>query len=272
MEKADTMLKRLWKIIRRDEMKILPGNLAFFIVLSAIPIITLLGLLTSIFSISLSNVVEFMQTTFPKEASDILIPYVKGNGFDMNIFVFMTIGFAIASNGAQSIIIASDTLYKITPDDYLKQRIKSIFLTILLIILIISILVVLGFGNMIVRLFLNRFGLQFYYLFAYLKWPIAIIFMFIIIKIIYTISPDKQIKSRYVNHGAIFTTLGWTLVTAIYSFYVSHFARYDIFYGSLSNIIILMMWVYILSYILVVGIAINVQHYEMIEGIKNKKE
>ena len=65
------------------------------------------------------------------------------------------------------------------------------------------------------------------------------------------------------NRGAIFTTLGWILVTAIYSYYVAHFSKYDIFYGSLSNIIILMMWIYILSYILVLGIAINSNYYEM---------
>ena len=51
------------------------------------------------------------------------------------------------------------------------------------------------------------------------------------------------------------------IVTAIYSFYANNIANYDIFYGGLSNVIILMMWVYILAYTLVVGIAINTQSY-----------
>ena len=79
--------------------------------------------------------------------------------------------------------------------------------------------------------------------------------------ILYTIAPDNQIKSKTINRGALFTTLGWIIVTFIYSIYVSKFARYDVFYGSLSSIVILMVWVYILSNILVIGIAINANAY-----------
>ena len=73
------------------------------------------------------------------------------------------------------------------------------------------------------------------------------------------------------TRGAVFTALGWILVTAIYSYYVSHFANYDIFYGSLSNLIIMMIWIYILAYILVIGIAINVETYERVVKISNHK-
>lgn len=264
MKKA---MKKLWDIIRKEEMKILPGNLAFFIVLSAIPIITLLGVIASMFSISVGTVIDFMNQTFPAEVSKLLVPFVSGHGFDANILVFMAIGFFIASNGAHSIIIASDTLYQIDPDDLLSRRIKSIFLTIILVNLFIFILLLLGFGNLIVSKILALDILQFaskniYYLFILLKWPIALIIIFFVVKLIYTIAPDKKIPSRYMNRGAIFTTLGWIVVTAIYSYYVTHFANYDIFYGGMSNIIILMMWVYILSYILVVGIAINTNTYQ----------
>lgn len=102
-------------------------------------------------------------------------------------------------------------------------------------------------------------------MFVYLKWPIAFFIIFFSIKLLYTIAPDYNIPSRYVNKGAIFTTLGWILTTAIYSYYVTHFSKYDIFYGSLSNIIILMMYIYFLSYILVLGIAINSSSYEMLK-------
>ena len=269
MERTKKILKHLWEIIGKEEMKILPGNLAFFLVLSAVPIITLFGVIASMFSISMESVISFMNESFPTEVSKLLIPYITGTGFDMNVLLFMIIGFVIASNGAHSIIVASDTLYEIIPDDYLSRRIKSVFLTILLVILFIFILVVLGFGNMIAREFLGKFGVKFYHIFTYLKWPVAFIVIFIIIKIVYTIAPDKKIPSRYVNHGAFFTTIGSTIVTAIYSYYVSHFAHYDLFYGSLSNIVILMMWVYILSYIVVVGIAINANMYKMVETDKH---
>ncbi len=277
MDKLKRVIKHLWDIIGKEEMRILPGNLAFFLVLSAIPIITLLGLLASMFSISVSTVIEFMTDTFPKEVSDLLVPFISGNGFDVNILTFMTIGFFLASNGPHSIIIASDTVYGIEPDDLLSRRIKSLFLTILLVNLFIFILIVLAFGNNIVATLLNMKILQslssdLYHIFVLLKWPVAFILIFFTIKLLYTVAPDKKIPSKYMNRGAIFTTLGWMVITAIYSYYVSHFASYDIFYGGLSNIIIMMMWIYILSYILVIGIAINANTYQAImEQTKHKE-
>lgn len=70
-------------------------------------------------------------------------------------------------------------------------------------------------------------------------------------------APDKKIPSRSVNGGAIFTTLGWILITAVYSYYINTYANYSVFYGSLANIVMLMLWVYLLSYILVIGMAMN---------------
>lgn len=70
-------------------------------------------------------------------------------------------------------------------------------------------------------------------------------------------APDKKIKSKTTTTGAIFTTIAWIIATEIYSFYVSQFAKYNLFYGSISNILILLMWVYILAYVFVFGMALN---------------
>ena len=82
------------------------------------------------------------------------------------------------------------------------------------------------------------------------------------VKLIYTIAPDWKILSKHTTKGAIFTTISWIVVVQIYSYWVSNFSNYDIFYGSLSNIVVLMLLMYIISYILVIGIAINVRSYE----------
>ena len=70
-------------------------------------------------------------------------------------------------------------------------------------------------------------------------------------------SPDKKVPSKSVTGGALFTTAGWILATYIYSFYITKYANYSVFYGSLANIVILILWVYLLSYILVIGMALN---------------
>ena len=48
-------------------------------------------------------------------------------------------------------------------------------------------------------------------------------------------------------------------MTALYSYYISHYAHYSVFYGGLANIVVLMLWVYLLAYIFVIGMALNAQ-------------
>ena len=93
--------------------------------------------------------------------------------------------------------------------------------------------------------------------FNFLKGPITWFIMFIFIKLIYTMAPDKKTESRHTNKGAIFTTFGWVLSTNIYSYYITHYAKYDMFYGGLANIVVLMLWFFLLAYILTIGIALN---------------
>lgn len=274
MDRIKKFLKSLFDIISKNAMRILPGNLAFFLVLSVVPIITLIGFIASFFNIDLNMVISAMQTAFPKEVSELLIPFISGKGIDINIGISMITGFIIASNGAHSIIVASNTLYGIPNDDYLKRRIKAFFMTFLLVTLFIFVIVVLAFGNHILLAILNlgifkNVGDSIYKIFVYAKWPVAYFLIFFLLKVLFTMAPDKRIPSRFVNKGVRFATLGWVLSTAIYSFYVNHFANYDIFYGGLSNIIILMIWIYILAYILVLGIAINTNSYELTKNGSN---
>lgn len=267
MKRLKKVLKKLKKVIRQPVLRVLPGQIAFFLVLSIFPLLTLVGVIASIFSISVDTIVDMIATALPLEVTEVLAEFIQGKGFDMNIGIFMIIGFYLASNGTHSIILAANMLYKVESEDFIKRRIRSIFLIILLLLLFVFLIAFLTFGNTIVKFILNLVSSEqlaglIYKFFILLKWPFAMLVIFFNIKLLYTICPDVKLKSKYTTKGAIFTTLGWTVATAIYTYYVSHFTNYDIFYAGISNIIVLMIWVYILSYILVIGIAINVNGYE----------
>ncbi len=272
MEFTKKYFKKLLNIIKKPEMKILPGNIAFFLVLSIFPIITLGGYLATFFNVSINSVVNLMSDILPNEVNSILIPYITGNGMDIHVGFSIILGYIVASNGAHSIIISCNTLYGLDHSSYIRRRFKSLLITILLLMLFIFSLVVLAFGNSILKFILSLGGIDIniYNLYLLLKWPLAIVVIFIMIKSIFTIAPDSVIKSSITNKGAFFTSISWLISTFIYSYYVQHFSHYDIFYGSLSNIIIMMMWIYLLSCSLVIGIAINVQNYRSYMNNSNK--
>ena len=270
MEQVKKWLHSLFQIIQVPEMKILPGHIAFFLVLSIIPIITLIGFIASFFSISIESLIQVATNIVPEEIMDLLMPFVTGKGMDMNIGLFMVIGFVLASNGPHAIIVACDTLYDEKDKNYLHTRVKAFVLTILLMLLFFFCLVVLAFGNSILNMilqmdFLSHIHTQLYWAFLFIKYPFAFILIYWIIKMLYTMAPSKKIPSKSVTKGALFTTIMWLIVTSIFYFYISHFGSYDLFYGGLSSIIVMMIWVYILSYVLVIGIAINRNNYHQLE-------
>lgn len=270
MEQVKKWLHSLFQIIQVPEMKILPGHIAFFLVLSIIPIITLIGFIASFFSISIESLIQVATNIVPEEIMDLLMPFVTGKGMDMNIGLFMVIGFVLASNGPHAIIVACDTLYDEKDKNYLHTRVKAFVLTILLMLLFFFCLVVLAFGNSILNMILqmdvlSHIHTQLYWAFLFIKYPFAFILIYWMIKMLYTMAPSKKIPSKSVTKGALFTTIMWLIVTSIFSFYISHFGSYDIFYGGLSSIIVMMIWVYILSYVLVIGIAINRNNYHQLE-------
>ena len=271
MKKIKKFLIDLWHVLRLPEMLILPGNLAFFLILSLAPLISLFGLVASSLSLSTSSITNYVSNFLPKEVIEILLPFIDGSGINITNIVLVIIGFFVASNGPDSIITASNFLYKTENKNYIYRRVKAIFMTFWLLMLFVVTLIVLAFGSFILNNILSfgilgKFIANNYILIIIVKTIIAFFTIFLIIKILYTLAPDKKIKSKYVNYGALFSTVSIVIVSTFYSFYVNNIAHYDIIYGGLANIAILMFLIYMISYIIVLGIAINNNYYQINEN------
>lgn len=267
MSKLKQYFNRLFNITSTQSVRLLPGNIAFFLVLSLFPLLTLIGVIATSLGVSSEGLISIIDTSLPSNVSSILDMYIVGKGFDTNIGIFMVIGFILASNGAHSIILASNSLYGFPNSNYLKRRIKSVFIILLLIIMLIFMLGFVAFGNYIVTYIISNIkdvhaSKLIYDLFNILKWPFSALIIFLNVKLIYIIAPDWKVPSSHTTKGAIFTTVFWILIVRLYSYWVTNFVNYDIFYGSLSNIAILMILTYFISYVLVIGVAINVKSYE----------
>ena len=268
--------EKLYHVIRMKEMRILPGHMSYFLVMSIMPLITLVSFIASFFHLSITEIAEFTAQFLPTEVSNLIMPLITNTNMSLN-FILMIVGFYIVSNGMHSIILVSNTLYKTEEENAILLRIRAILLTIILMNLFFFTLIVMGFGNMIVRfilgldIFLPISGYV-YQLFIWLKYPIAFVLIYFFVKVLYTLSPIKKIKSKFMTKGALFTTIGWILVTTIYSYYANNIAHYDLFYGSISNLVVLLIWIYILSYIFVIGIGINATEYQLAETTTNNEK
>ena len=268
MEQARGFLKELIKIIKKPEMRILPGQLAFFLVMSLIPTIALVGVIINSLNIPMDAVKLTISSSIPKDVAKMITEVLSGQGFNFNIAVFFISAFLLASNGTHSMIITSNEIYKLEPDGILKRRMKAIMMTFIMVGLFLFLFIVPVCGDTIFALL--RYYMEdfkpieiIYQIYQLLKYPIIVFVLYANIRILYIIAPDEKIESDTTRKGAMFTTIGWVLATEIYSFYIGTFSKYSIFYGSISNILVLLLWVYILSYIFVLGMGLNAGGYHL---------
>ena len=251
---------KVWEIIKKPYMMILPGQLAFFIILSVVPILSIITWIGSILGVSVQTVTEILSKVFTSIKFDLIIPSVIGKELSLSFILVMLFMFYIASNGTHSIIIASDEIYGIKQRGYIRRRSKAILMTLLLCTLYIFVLLVPLLGNKIISSF-NYFNIKEILdpILAIIRGPITWVVIYYFLKSIYVIAPDKEINKKGINLGALFTTIFWLIGTYLYSYWINNFSSYDQFYGSLSTIAILMLWIYWLCYIFVIGLSLNVK-------------
>lgn len=272
MERIKEIFSKVLEYMSKPQMLTLPSSLAYYFVLATVPIISLILLILANLNVSTTYITHFFETNFTSELANLLTPMVTNQSLSIGFIIYIVVAFFISSNGADAIIVASNLVFNIENKSYLKRRIKAFILTIVLILLLAFLLIVPVFGEQLIRLFaslgsdvnVENLLISFYRIF---RIPITLIVVFFAIKAIYVIAPDEEIKGKYVNKGAVFTTVGWLLVTIIYSYYNKNIATYNLYYAGLSSLVMLMVWFYLLAYILVIGLSMN---YKVTENVKEK--
>lgn len=258
LKRFKSFMLNVFEIINRPEMAILPGQLAFFSFLSFVPIITFVSAVANILGLSMDSLATIVQKVFPSMEFNITTASLDPNSMSISLVIIFIIMFYIASNGANSIILTSNEIYGIKQSNFFKRRFKAILMTLLFVILYMFILLVPLLGTKILNA-VDYFELEQYImpLLPFVKGPLTWVIIFIFIKVIYGIAPDRLMPNAKVYTGAIFTTIGWIIFTNIYSVYINYNKNYSIYYGGLSSIAILMLWVYMLSFIFVIGMSLN---------------
>lgn len=271
-ERIKRFFKEFWRILKMPEMVILPGQLAFYFVLALVPTVTLISYSASMLNVSSDFLYHFLTSAFSPDVANLLLSTNLSSLNRSTLIIILTVAYFISSNGSNSIILTSNTIYGIKNSNFIQRRIKALVMTLLMLLLLIFLLLVPIFGDSIISLVsymeLNEMlAGRVIWIIQALKSPVSWFIIFLIIKLIYTMAPDRKLESSKVNYGAVFTTIWWVIGTSIYSFYINHIANFNAFYGALANIVILMLWFYYLSFVFTIGMAFN-YHKEAEENEK----
>ena len=177
----------------------------------------------------------------------------------------LSIGFVLAlyfsTSGINSMIDAfNQTNHSIETRSFIKQQLVSIAL-----VLIISVLTLLGVALMIGGEFLvntlkaNEWinsGFQIFML-QFLRWFFMVIIFFFTISFLYYLGPSRRQQFRFISAGSTLSTILIIILSVAFNYYIENFSSYNALYGSIGTLIIVMMWIYYVSIVILIGFELN---------------
>ena len=274
-EKIKYNFKNLYDTIQRPEMAILPGHLAFYFLMMLIPFLALIGSLLTTIDITSKTVTDIIYENLPDVVADVVISISKQDTAAVSLWVLLIPTLILASNGTYSVITVANSIYKVKDENmvksYIINKIKSFLMLFVLITIFIFLLLIPTFGNIIFKIIGQVITNEkiinnvYYIMFNILKYPVTFLLVYISIKILYLLAPNIKVKENKVRYGAVIASVLLVVSTIGYSIYIENFSTYETFYGGISSLLILMLWIYVVSYVFTLGMALNVTHYKIRE-------
>lgn len=261
----------------KDEISVYAAQASFFIVLSAVPFtMVLLTAIQLIPTVSKADLLSLLNSIIPDMLSSLVITVVddlftKSPGTILSITALAA--FWSASKGMLGMSRGLNRVFRCQENrGYFLSRLIFTGYTIIFMAACITSLVLLVFGttiqNFVVRLFPILEAFTTYIISFRTLLSLAILIM--IFAGLYIFIPDKKQKARFQLPGAVFSTIGWIVFSYAFSIYFNNFSNYSYMYGSLTAVIMLMLWIYFCICILFLGAEIN-YFYEKIKGRQEKE-
>ena len=239
---------------------------AYFFVLSLIPIFMLLLTMVQFTPVTKADVMEAVLPVFPSTVSPMIESIVNQVYMTSSSIIPVTILVALwsAGKGVLSVTYGLNCIYENTETrNYFYLRARACLYTFLFLVAIMLSLVLSVFGNSISVIvyehapFLSKVIHKVVQLRIYFSLPLLTFFWDLVYKFLPNRGAAGKTTLRKQLPGAFFTACGWMALSFIFSIYLDIFKGFSITYGSLTTLMLIMMWTYACFYIIFLGAEIN---------------
>lgn len=245
------------------------AQMAFFYLLSIVPLIIVFSQLLDVFSISTELIEELLKQYAGGVIGESVSGWLEGSGsVTTNIVLIATVLWSSSRAQFAMTRITNYTLTagRSTGKGYFQERFRSIVTILITIFSLAFALIVIVFGEKILYVVLS--GLEVMLNVKYevdnvwmgLRWVFAFALYFLMVTLNYYIIPTERGMIREVLPGSIFASAGMLIVTLIYSKYTNYAlsaGNYNILYGSLASIVALLFWFYFIAWVQCLGVLFN---------------
>lgn len=279
--------------VSEDHVSAFSAQAAFFMLLSVFPMLMIILNLARFMPFTQEDVINLIANIMPQEFVQYVTAivtdlYTKSKATLLSVSVIFTLWSA--AKGMQAIANGLDSVYECEEYlGYFRWRLIAMIYTVFFIALLVVTLCLFVFGNAIYHGLVSVFphleniaGLV-----IGVRSVVGMLLLFVFFVLLYTYLPDnKGIKVRKKMkrkpgqqvYGAAFSSVAWILLSYLFSIYIDNFSNFSYMYGSLTMIILAMLWLYLCMYIIFLGGEINVylkwkRHdlKELREGIRRRQ-
>ena len=263
--------------MKKQNISAYAASIAFFFFLSIVPMLMMLCAIIPYTPVTEENLVQAVTDVVPDMVDAMVVSLISDvydrSGGIMSIAIIATIWSA--AKGVMALMTGLNAVNGVEEKrNYFVIRVIACFYTIVMLLIVILSLVINVFGNQLVSIALYRlpqlerivdFCMNFRFL---VVWVV----MTVLFAAIYAYVPNKKLKFREQIPGATFSAVVWSVFSWGFSIYVAYGNSYGV-YGSLSIIIIVLLWMYFCMYIIMVGAYLN-RYFNPVNKVlvKNRKK
>lgn len=258
-------LKRLYEEYENDAVSDSAAALSYYFVFSLFPFLFFLATLTAYLPLgnSIDTMLDRMRTILPSQAMAVIDEHVRALVASPRPSL-LTFGLLItlysASRGMDAVRKALNLAYDVKESrPFWRTELLAVGMTVggaLLVVLGITALVAGGYAGFWLARALG-IGSEYVFVWTWLRWPITAAVIMLAGALSYYVLPDVRQKFKYITPGSVVATLIWLGATWGFGQYVAHFGKFNVTYGSIGGVIVLMFWFYISGFIFLMGGEVN---------------
>lgn len=266
---------RFYRIFSANSVPAASAEMSYYLLFAFFPIIMVVYASFSLVGRANPDFLSGFAMLLPTSVSQLIDSFILHISSSSSNLSFLLTGIMITlfsvTKFTRSVKAKVRNIYAVTnSSSFVTEWLISAIFSVLLLAVFYITLFVMILGEHIINLISNHFILSAfaYKLIQVLRYSITGFVVLFIILLFYYIIPNVRQKFTDVILGTVFTVIGWLLVSLIFTFYMNNFSNYSVVYGSLGAFIILLLWFYMMSMLLLAGAVINSMVYNGKRNIK----
>ncbi len=238
------------------------GSIAFSFFMALFPFLLFLLNLIPYLPIEQEDFLSFIESFLPPQTTEFFLPIIEDisanpRGGLLSIVFILTI--FLMTNGINAIFSGFEYSYHVTINrTFIRQYIAAMVVSIFLAALLLFTIVIIVYSEYLIGTLKSKdiIGNDVFWI-TTIRYLIFTIMIYFVVAILYYYGIKKGKNIRFFSLGALITTLLFMLTTYFFGVYINNFSNYNELYGSIGALLIMMLYIWINSNILLLGFELN---------------